>query len=115
MSDLKKITERIIKFRDERDWKKYHNPKDLALSLVLESTELLEYFQWKNDNEVKSVVVEEKKGISQELSDILYYLLLISEELNIDLLKSFEEKMTLNEKKYPVEKVKGSNKKYNKF
>lgn len=111
--NLDKLVKRIIDFRNARDWKQFHNPKDLALSLVLESTEVLEHFQWKNSEELKKYVVEHKEDIGEELADVLYWVLLMSHDLNIDVLKALDKKQTKNEEKYPVEKAKGNHKKYN--
>lgn len=112
MSDLSQLTDIIIKHRDARDWKQFHNPKDVALSLVLEAAETLEHFQWKNPDEIAAYVREHKTDIGEELSDVLYWVLLLSHDLDIDLKQAFLRKMEINEKKYPVEKVKGSHKKY---
>jgi len=113
MSDVKTLQKQIVDFRDKRDWKQFHNHKDLALSLTLESAEVLEHFQWKNAEEIQTYVVSHKQDIAEELSDTLYWILLLAHDLDIDLVKSFQAKMKKNEKKYPVEKAKGSHKKYN--
>jgi NTP pyrophosphatase (non-canonical NTP hydrolase) len=110
---MKKLTEQVIKFRDSRDWKQFNHPKDLALSLVLEATEVLEHFQWKNGKELEDYLKKNKKEISYELADVLYWVLTMSHDLNIDLEKAFQEKMKINAKKYPVSKFKGRKEKYN--
>lgn len=115
MSEIKKLTERIIKFRDNRDWKQFHNPKDLALSLVLEATEVMEHFQWKNQQEINDYIKIAKNEIGEELADVLYWVLLISNDLNIDIKSSLEKKMKKNEAKYPINKAKGRHDKYNKL
>ena len=69
MSDIKKLTEIIIQYRDERDWKQFHNPKDLALSLVLEAAEVMEHFQWKNPVEIEAYIKTNRWGIGEELAD----------------------------------------------
>ena len=115
MKDLDELTRRIIAFRDARDWKQFHNPKDCAISLSLEASELLEHFQWKNKEEMEKYVVEHKKEIGEELADTLYWVLLMSHDLDIDVLKALDEKQTKNEEKYPVEKAKGKHTKYNKL
>ncbi len=109
---MKKLTEQIVKFRDARNWKQFHNPKDLAISLCLESSEVLEHFQWKNMEEMELHVKKNKKEIAKELADVLYWVLLISNDLNIDLEKAFVLKMKENNKKYPVKKSKGKHDKY---
>lgn len=115
MLDISKLTELIIKFRDARDWKKFHNPKDTSLSLVLEAAELMEHFQWKNEKEIDEYVIGNKDNIGEELADVLYWVLLISHDLNIDILGALNKKIKKNELKYPVEKVKGKHTKYNKL
>lgn len=107
-----KVLERILKFRDERDWKQFHNFKDSALSLVLEANEVLEHSQWKNGQILDQYVDAHKKEIGDELADVLFWLLLISHDLDIDLEKAILEKMEQNEKKYPIEKAKGRAVKY---
>lgn len=112
MGDIDKLQQRIVKFRDARDWKQFHNPKDLALSLVLEAAEVLEHFQWKNPEEIQRYIKSHKDDISEEVADTFYWVLLIANDLDIDLVKAFEKKMKKNEEKYSVEKAKGNHKKY---
>ncbi len=112
MSDLGDLQKRIIAFRDARDWKQFHNPKDTVISLVLEATELLEHFQWKNAAEMDEHISNHKEDVSDELADVLYWVLLISNDLNVDLSAALRKKMDKNEAKYPAEKAKGSHKKY---
>lgn len=112
MSDLKKLIEQIVVFRDERDWKQFNNPKDMAVSLVLEATEVLEHFQWKNKEEMEKYVLEKKEGIAEELADALYWVLLMSNDLNIDIAAAVHKKMEKNAKKYPIDKAKGKHTKY---
>ena len=115
MLDIKNLTEKIIKFRDERDWKQFHNPKDLALSLVLEASEVLEHFQWKNEEEIKKYIKTNRKEIGEELADVLYWVLLMSHGLELDISDVLEKKIQKNHKKYPIEKARGSHTKYNKL
>jgi dCTP diphosphatase len=112
MSDLAKLQERIVAFRDARDWKQFHNPKDLSISLLLEAAEVLEHFQWKTLEEQTKHVTEKKQEVSEELADTLYWVLLLAHDLDIDLVKAVEVKMSKNESKYPVEKARGNHKKY---
>lgn len=114
-NDIKNLTKRIIAFRDARDWKQFHNPKDVALSLVLEAGEVMEHFQWKNKEEMEKYVKENKTAIGEELADVFYWILLMSHDLNIDVLDALEKKIKINEDKYPVEKAKGKHTKYNKL
>ncbi len=113
MERHEKILQRMLAFREARDWKQFHNPKDLALSLVLESAEVLEQFQWKNAQEMEKYVESHKTEIGEELADTLYWVLLLSHDLGIDVFDALDKKMEKNEKKYPVEKAKGSHAKYN--
>lgn len=113
MGEIKKITQKIKKFRDERDWMQFHNHKDMALSLVLEATEVLEHFQWKNPAEVKEHAKKQKDEISDELADVACYLFELADNLKIDLPRAIENKLAKNARKYPVEKSKGKHTKYN--
>lgn len=112
MSDIKNLTKRIIDFRDARDWKQFHNPKDVALSLSLEAAEVLEHFQWKNGKELEEYVITHKEHIGEELADVLYWILLMSHDLDINIIEALSKKMDKNEEKYNVEKAKGNHKKY---
>ncbi len=112
MNQIEALTKRIIEFRDRRDWKQFHNPKDVALSLVLEATELMEHFQWKNPDEMRKHLVEKKEYISDELADVLYWVLLMSHDFEIDIEKALLKKIEKNEAKYPEDKAKGSHAKY---
>ncbi len=112
MDRIQKLLDKIKKFRDERDWKQFHNHKDMAISIVLESAELLEHFQWKNNEEIEKAVKESREEIGEEMADILVYLLELSDNLGIDIIEAAEKKMEKNETRYPVHKTKGSSKKY---
>lgn len=112
MDLLQHIEEKMIRFRDERDWKQFHNPKDLALSLSLEAAELLEIFQWQPQEKLEGLVMDKRDEIGDELVDILIYILYLSHDLEIDLSKAFERKYEQNAKKYSVNKAYGSSKKY---
>lgn len=115
MDKIKQLTQKIKQFRDERDWIQFHNHKDMALSLVLEATEVLEHFQWKSEKEVEEYGKTHKKEIADELADVAMYLFELSDNLEIDLGEAIEKKMEKNTKKYPVEKAKGKHTKYNKL
>ena len=112
MSDFQELTKKIIEFRDARDWKQFHNPKDCAISLSLEASELLEHFQWKSEEQIAELLKNKKEEVADELADVLYWVLLMSHDLNIDLVETSLKKLEKNIAKYPVEKAKGSNKKY---
>ena len=107
---MKKDLDKILKFQKERDWKQFHSPKNLAISLSLEASEILELFQWTKNNDLPQ---DKKKKLEEEIADVYYYLLLLAHESGIDIKKAFENKMALNEKKYPVDKSKGKSNKYN--
>lgn len=106
MDKLKKITNAIMKFRDERDWKQFHNAKDLAVALNVEAGELLELFLWKNAQEA------DPEKIREELADVLNYAFLIAEKYELDIEKIMLEKIKSNAMKYPAVKAKGTAKKY---
>jgi len=112
MKNIEELTNLVRKFRDDRDWKQFHNPKDCALSLVLEAAEVMEHFQWKSKEEIESYIKTNKQEIGEELADVLYWVLLLSYDLEIDLSAAFVDKLEKSGKKYPIEKSKGSNKKY---
>ena len=111
-NDLKQLTALVRRFRDDRDWAQFHNPKDLALTLVLESAEVLEHMQWRNGRELKAHLKTRQRDVAHELADVLHLVLLLAEKLKVDLGKAFVEKMKLNAAKYPVHKARGSARKY---
>jgi len=104
---MKNVMDRIIKFRDDRDWAQFHTPDNLAKSLVIEASELLELFQWSND--------VDKEHLSEELADVFVYALLLLNEYNLDFNDIILSKIDKNEKKYPVDKAYGKSTKYNKL
>lgn len=116
MSDnpLESLTQRLLDFRDERDWKQFHSLKDLILSLNLEASELLELAQWKTEQAFEKHVQEPQMQakLKEECADVLLYLLLIAERAGIDLVKAANEKIDRNGEKYPVDKAKGVARKY---
>lgn len=112
MKNLDEITERLVAFRDARDWKQFHALKDIALSLMLEAGEVGEIFQFKSESEIAEKLESLQERIGDELSDVLYWTLLMAHDSGVDLAEAFERKMSRNELKYPLEKAKGSNKKY---
>jgi len=111
--DLQDLLNRLIRFRDERDWAQFHTAKNLAISISLEAAELLEHFQWTTENEDLSQ--EKIDSLSEEIADILIYLLLISHKLDIDPIEAAGNKIQKNEKKYPAELVRGKNQKYDEY
>ncbi|MBD8522728.1 nucleotide pyrophosphohydrolase [Lysinibacillus fusiformis] len=109
MSDLVELREQILKFRDDRNWQQFHNPKDLALSISLEASELLELFQWKTSEEAVEKNLEKMK---EELADVLIYSILFANETGMDLNSIIQEKLDKNTLKYPVDKSYGKKEKY---
>ncbi len=106
MSDIKELQNAIVHFREERDWKQFHNPKDLAICLSIEASELLETFLWKSSDEAN------QDHIKDELADVLNIALLLAHELEVDVKEIVMDKLAKNAAKYPVDKAKGSNRKY---
>ena len=106
---MKSTIDRINKFRDDRDWRKFHNEKDLAISISIEASELLELFQWKQPEEVTTNSLER---IKEELADVLIYSMMLADNLNLNIENIIEEKLEKNNEKYPVSRSKGTNKKY---
>jgi len=115
MSEFEEILAKIKKFRDERDWMQFHNHKDMALSLVLEATEVLEHFQWKTPQQVEEYAKNNKDEIGEELADVAVYLFELADNLGIDIKEAINKKMEKNDRKYPVEKAKGRADKYTKL
>ena len=114
---MQEIKDFIKKYCDERDWDQFHGAKDLAVALSIEASELLEHFRFKSEKEVEDLFKDPKKReeIGDEMADVLYFLFRMAQKYNVDLADAFDKKMEKNTKKYPVEKAKGSNKKYNEF
>lgn len=115
MPDLDKLTKKVIAFRDARDWAQFHNPKDVAISLSLEASELLEHFQWKDPAETASHARTGRAEIAEELADVLYWVLLLGHDLGIELDKALSRKLLKNAKKYPISKAKGRHTKYDRL
>lgn len=106
---MKEIIEKINNFRDERNWRQFHNEKDLSISISLEASELLELFQWKTSEETIS---EKLPQIKEELADVFMYAFMLADNLNLDVEKIIADKIIINSKKYPIKESFGSNKKY---
>ncbi len=99
----------VNKFRDDRNWRQFHDEKDLAISISIEAAELLELFQWKNSDEV---IKNNKERLEEELADVLIYSLMLADNLDFDVANIIQKKITKNTIKYPIEKSKGKNDKY---
>jgi NTP pyrophosphatase (non-canonical NTP hydrolase) len=112
--NIQELKNKIKKFCEARDWDQYHNPKDLSIGIITESSELLEHFRFKSEDEACAFLDDKvkKNEISEELADILFFVLRLSQKYEIDLSESLDKKLKKNECRYPIEKSKGSNKKY---
>ncbi|MBI2667724.1 nucleotide pyrophosphohydrolase [Candidatus Woesearchaeota archaeon] len=113
-TNLQELKEKVKKFCEERDWDQFHNPKDLAIGIITESSELLEHFRFKSEEEIEKMFnsKEKRESISEELVDVLYFILRLAQKYNMDLTTEFNKKLEKNYKKYPIDKIKESNKKY---
>lgn len=110
------LLKQLIEFRRERDWEQFHNPKDVAISLSIEASELLEWFQWKSAEQVQQRLASDKREeLEDEIADVAVYLAYLCHDLNIDLNQAIKNKMQKNAAKYPRDKVKGRNDKYNEY
>ena len=111
---MNELVEAVLAFRDERDWRQFHNPKDLAISISLESAELLEHFQWKSPAEVAASLESEARRleVAAEMADVLILLISMADAVGVDLVAAAKRKLAENARKYPVERAKGSARKY---
>lgn len=110
--DITSLTKKIRKFAKDRNWEKFHSPKNLSMALICEAAELTENFQWLTEKESYSLPKERLENVKDEMADILIYLIRMSDILGINLLKAAETKIKKNELKYPIIKCKGSSEKY---
>lgn len=111
---IQELKDAVKKFCEDRDWDQYHNAKDLAIGVITESSELLDHFRFKSQDQIKKMFEnpDKRTEISEEMADVLYFLLRLAQMNNIDLSTELKKKIEKNGLKYPVEKVKGLNKKY---
>jgi len=113
MPAFQHLTDAANTFRDDRDWRQFHNPKDLATGLSLEAAEVLEHFLWKNGDQVTAYLAGDGKAeLRKELADVMIYLLFMAHDLGIDLEQAVLDKLEENARKYPVEQAKGRSDKY---
>ena len=114
-TNIQELKEKVKKFCEDRDWDQYHNAKELAIGIATESSELLANFRFKSEEEVDDMFkdIKKRKEITDEISDVLYFLLRLAQRYDIDLTTELNKKIIKNEERYPIEKIKGSNKKYN--
>lgn len=110
---LSDLTQRVLRHRDERDWKQFHTPKELAVSLCVEAAELLEIMQWRTGADLEQALAARRQEVSDELADVLHSLLLLADHLGVDLGRALEQKLAKDALKYPIEKSKGKGLKYN--
>jgi len=115
MSDLNEIRDLLRQFVAEREWDQFHSPKNLAMALSVEAAELLEHFQWLTPEQSSNLPPEKVKQVAQEMSDVLVYLIRLSDKLDINLITEAKEKLILNAEKYPADLVRGSAKKYTEY
>jgi len=115
MDRLSALTEQIRLFVRERDWDQFHSPKNLSMALIVEAAELLEHFQWMTEQQSHELGPEKLQQVSHEIADVFIYLVRLSDRLNIDLLAAAGEKLELNRRKYPAEKVRGDARKYSEY
>lgn len=113
-TQISKLKDIVKEFCEQRDWDQYHDPKDLAIAIITEASELLELFRFKTKDDMERMLADPKKRneIADELADVFYFILRFSQKYGFDLTSEFMRKMGENDKKYPVEKFTGSNKKY---
>lgn len=115
MNEIEQLQERLKQFAIDRDWEQFHAPKNLAMALSVEAAELLEHFQWLTEQQSMELPEDKLREVAFELADVFIYGLRLSERLGIDMLEVVNQKMLINEKKYPADKVKGSAKKYTEY
>ena len=113
MQSLDQIKTRLRDFAAARDWDQFHSPKNLAMAMIVEAAELVEHFQWLTEDQSQTLPPDKLAEVEQEIADIQIYLIRLADKLGIDMERAVNAKMELNEKKYPVEKVRGSAEKYN--
>lgn len=113
---LEELKNKVKEFCEKRDWDQFHNPKELAIGISTEANELLQIFRFKSEEDMKKVMSSDKRiEVEEELADVLYFVLRFAQMNNIDLSSAVSNKIEKNDKKYPAEKVKGCNKKYNEY
>lgn len=112
---LEGLKHRLREFAAERDWDQFHSPKNLSMALIAEAAELVEHFQWLSEEQSALLPLEKLQEVETELADILVYLIRMADKLGVDLIAAAERKIEINEEKYPVDKVRGSSRKYTEY
>jgi len=115
MSELEKIRLRLRQFAEDRDWDQFHSPKNLSMALSVEVAEIVEHFQWLTEKQSKHLPKDKLDEVEAELADTFIYLVRLADKLGIDLIVAAQNKIEVNEQKYPVGKAKGNAKKYSEF
>lgn len=110
---IEALTERICAFRDARDWQQFHNPKDMAVAIAAEAGELMQHFVWKTQAQTQQVITEKRAEITDEIADVGILLFELAHNLNIPLAEAMQAKLERNELRYPADKARGNNLKYN--
>jgi NTP pyrophosphatase (non-canonical NTP hydrolase) len=111
-NSLRALQEALRKFAAARDWEQFHSPKNLAAALSVEAAELLEHFQWLREEESRHLTPGQLEKVQEEMADVFLYLLRLADKLNVNLIEAAKRKIEANAKKYPIEKARGSMKKY---
>jgi NTP pyrophosphatase (non-canonical NTP hydrolase) len=112
---IEALTKRLRQFAEDRDWDQFHAPKNLSMALMVEAAELAEHFQWLSEQQSMELSSEKLKEVSYEVADVFIYCLRLADKLGVDLANIVDEKIAINEKKYPADKVRGSSKKYTEY
>jgi dCTP diphosphatase len=112
---LRALQQRLAAFAAERDWEQFHSPKNLAMALSVEASELVEEFQWLTEEQSQALDAERRERVRLELADVFIYLLRLADRLDVDLLRAADDKIAQNEKKYPAERVRGDSRKYTEY
>ena len=112
---LRALQQRVAAFAAARDWEPFHSPKNLAMALSVEAAELVEEFQWLTEEQSRALDAERRERVRLELADVFIYLLRIADRLDIDLMRAAEDKIALNERKYPADRVRGDSRKYTEY
>lgn len=105
---LEQLRSQLAEFANRRDWQQFHSPKNLSMALIAEAAELVEHFQWLTEDQSWNLEPPKQSEVRLELADILIYLIRTADQLDIDLIAAAREKIAINERRYPVEKVRGS-------
>ncbi len=110
--EIQELQASLRRFAEERDWEQFHSPKNLAAALSVEAAELLEHFQWLTEEQSRSLSPEQQEQVGEEIADVLLYLLQLADKLQIDPMDAAKKKLALNAEKYPVERARGTSRKY---